>query len=297
MRRRRMVKVGAMGGIAAGIVAEAPRLTAIAVFSRSMYAEGSSGRILCLVREDLEAGPLNVLCGNWPEDAAALIAPGDAFVKEPDGAWAGAAMALDFSGASVWTPPEWPRFDSESAARGLSRLPALAARHAPEGSAAALLVPAGMTAVSPLHAALALKMSAGADALRRWLAKPDDVPDECVRSLLGLGIGLTPSGDDVIAGALLALRAVSRHELADRIAARLREEDGRGANRISQAHLAAAARGKGAAVLHAFLSDLLAGGGHLDALVPRLANVGHTSGWDAIFGMATALKSVVREIA
>jgi hypothetical protein len=100
-------------------------------------------------------------------------------------------------------------------------------------------------------------------------------------ALAGRGPGLTPAGDDVLAGLLLAARAGGGGEV-DLVAvahsARTHE--------ISRAYLAEAARGRSVAAAH----DLMAS--CADGDVPgarrardRLARVGHTSGLDLAYGV------------
>ncbi len=123
-----------------------------------------------------------------------------------------------------------------------------------------------------------------AQAFLDWIAgtgKPDD-------SLIGLGPGLTPAGDDFVGGAMIALRAFGECALADRIAGwALPLARGR-TNRISRAHLECAAQGEGHEALHDLLCSFEKK--HLD----RLARVGHTSGLDAAAGAMLALKAANR---
>jgi hypothetical protein len=110
--------------------------------------------------------------------------------------------------------------------------------------------------------------------------------------LVGLGPGLTPSGDDFLGGMMIALRAVNQTAVLSGLGSLVRKAGRRRTNLISRAHLAAAADGLGAAALHAVLDDVLAGKArgmarHLDAV----AGIGHTSGWDALAGAVTVLRA------
>src|SRR5207249_3852165 len=77
-----------------------------------------------------------------------------------------------------------------------------------------------------------------------------------LEQLVGLGTGLTPSGDDALAGALITLNELGLTAAADALAdfilplARVRT------NKISFAHLAAAAEGEGTETLHDTLAAL-----------------------------------------
>ena len=110
--------------------------------------------------------------------------------------------------------------------------------------------------------------------------------------LIGLGPGLTPSGDDLLGGALVALHLLGRIDLRDALWQKVREPALADANAISRAHLTAAAQGLGGAALHAVLNDVLTG--TTAALPRRLAAVeaiGHTSGWDALAGAVLVLRA------
>ncbi|MEO1060179.1 MAG: DUF2877 domain-containing protein [Actinomycetota bacterium] len=93
-------------------------------------------------------------------------------------------------------------------------------------------------------------------------------------ALVGLGPGLTPAGDDLVAGALVACRATGRHVDAERIADGIDPER---TTPISGALLTEAGRGRAARPLLALL-DALGGRGDLDAALDRVLAVGATSG-------------------
>lgn len=102
--------------------------------------------------------------------------------------------------------------------------------------------------------------------------------------LLGLGAGLTPSGDDLVAGYLAALRARGLPAV-DALGAEVRRLAPRRTTRLSAALLVAADRGavvpEAAAVLRA------AGGeGDVEVATRRLLALGHTSGWYLAAGLA-----------
>lgn len=116
--------------------------------------------------------------------------------------------------------------------------------------------------------------------------------------LVGLGPGLTPSGDDVLAGSLLALRllggALPEHDhdgihpalaVADSLgAAAVNRDTSTRTTAIATTLLACAARGEAAAEVGAAL-EALAGRDLLGPAVRRLLAVGHTSGVDLAHGL------------
>lgn len=101
-----------------------------------------------------------------------------------------------------------------------------------------------------------------------------------VAVLVGLGSGLTPAGDDVLAGALVTLRAVERggHAAAGGVASELaRAAARRSTTTLSAALLQDAGRGWCVPELAHFLAAL-DGRGELRGTTPRLLAVGHSSG-------------------
>lgn len=104
-----------------------------------------------------------------------------------------------------------------------------------------------------------------------------------------MGTGLTPAGDDLIGGALIALRAVGKNGIADRLAKWALRLARTRTNRISQAHLACAASGEGHEALHFALAAILAGRTRLARELSALRRIGHTSGMDALSGALLAL--------
>lgn len=110
-----------------------------------------------------------------------------------------------------------------------------------------------------------------------------------VNGLLGLGPGLTPAGDDVLAGALVALRAASDSR-ADQLSAAI--DAARPFDRttaVSAGLLVHASRGECVPELAAFLLALDDHEADLDAARAALSMVGHTSGVALQLGVALAL--------
>jgi hypothetical protein len=156
---------------------------------------------------------------------------------------AGEVVSIDCSGASLWRP---------AVASIAQKIPEIAIPEAIERDAKAFL---------------------------SWLRNEGGPRD----SLIGLGPGLTPAGDDFVGGAMIALRASGDARLADRVAAWALPLAAMNTSRISRAHLECAAQGEGHEHLHAFLSAPTRD--NLD----RLSRVGHTSGLDAAAGAASAI--------
>ncbi|WP_088287715.1 DUF2877 domain-containing protein [Kineosporia sp. A_224] len=116
-----------------------------------------------------------------------------------------------------------------------------------------------------------------------------------VRTLVGRGPGLTPAGDDVLAGALCALAAArppcpARQALADVVRAELHRT-----TPVSAALLAEAVEGRAVPQVVDLLRTLGRPGdeGRLRAAVDALVDVGHTSGTALGHGLVLGLRAAV----
>ena len=139
-------------------------------------------------------------------------------------------------------------------------------------------------------------LAARTDELQLLLpALPDELPTDPAswrpRRLLGLGGGLTPAGDDVLAGMLLTLQAAPvaatefdglACETADLLS---------GTTSLSACLLRHAAAGRGIRQV-VDVVDALTGSGDLEGATVRLLAVGHTSGTALAHGIVAASRLV-----
>ncbi|MCW2912313.1 MAG: hypothetical protein JWN52_381 [Actinomycetia bacterium] len=123
---------------------------------------------------------------------------------------------------------------------------------------------------------------------------------DAAERIVGLGPGLTPSGDDVLAGLLISLRllggAVHGGEtaiwLADWIGAAVTADADTRTTALAATLLHCAARGQAGAEVAAVLRAL-AGQEHLAPAVRRLLGAGHTSGADLIWGVLAGCRATL----
>ena len=113
------------------------------------------------------------------------------------------------------------------------------------------------------------------------------------------GPGLTPSGDDVLVGALALLDALAQdHADAGAMRANLARAVGDVppglTSPLSHCFLRVAAAGHVGERLHAAVSSCVSG--DADAAIAAVRDIGHSSGWDMLAGIATALDAVTRRI-
>lgn len=214
-----------------------------AAFRRSFYLRFPGERYACVGDPSLGRGPLNALV-----DAFRPFAIGE---------------RVSISVDSVWQPPP-----SRPA-----KFTQLDAKVPDEGLGCLLL---GQYNALATHAQPAL------EALDEWLRHSLALPEDAAR-LIGLGPGLTPSGDDYLGGMLVALRALARDAQADALWRWLRPRLTAGTSAISAAHLEAAAAGEAHEIVHEVLLD--------PSQAQKLDRIGHCSGWDAFAGAAAVLRA------
>jgi hypothetical protein len=220
-----------------------------AAFRRSVYLRLPGERYACVGDASLGRGPLN-----------ALVEP---FAPPP----VGSRLSVSAEAAALWQPPPG----------------ACIAEAKLLGRASKDRVPAeglGCLIVGE-HNALAVHAQPALEAIEHWLV--GNALGNEVEILVGLGPGLTPSGDDYLGGVLVALRRLGRAAQAEALWRWLQPRLAERTSAISAAHLAAAAAGEGHEALHEVLNGSL----NLD----KLAAVGHCSGWDALAGAAAVLRA------
>ena len=230
-----------------------------AVFRRSFYVHFGKN-YACVGDASLGRGPLNALVSNFREPAL------------------GETVSVSLENSRSWEPPPL-RGDARPQ---LDALRACLDGHVPqEGLGCTIL---------GVHNALSVHAQPALEALDRWLA--GNALGNDAAQLIGLGPGLTPSGDDYLGGVLVALRWLGRGAQADSLWRWLEPRLAERTSAISAAHLAAAASGQVHEALHEVLENLSAW--QAPDLHPGLAKLdalGHTSGWDALAGIVAVAKT------
>jgi hypothetical protein len=228
-----------------------------AVFRRSVYLCFPGNRYACIGDTSLGCGPLNALVADFRMPSL------------------GERLALDVAGARLWKPaPLSPGVEPD-----LRALQAAARGRMPREGLGCLVVDE--------HNSLSGHAQPALDAIERWLV--GNALDEEAQTLIGLGPGLTPSGDDYLGGVLIALYQLGREAQARGLWRWLEPRLGR-TSAISGAHLAAAAAGEGHEALHACLAALHSADADWPAVLAHLDKVGHCSGWDSLAGLVAVAK-------
>jgi Protein of unknown function (DUF2877) len=261
------VDVRAVAVLRAGVVArEACRGgrygEVAAVFERSCYLR-SGEDFICIGEPAIGNGPTTVIV---PAPVAALgLRRGQRALIGKDRIATG-DLFFDLAQCETWRPAPWPETPSPTALRATCA--AVAHRLAVDSPADSLAHAVFADVDTPLARLARPRVAAFA----AWWS---------VRDLVGLGPGLTPSGDDFLIGALGALDALGQTNMHAAL----------GQVVVAAAHLTspwsasllrAAAAGHVGENLHTMVAALVAG--NADAAIAAAARIGHTSGFDALAG-------------
>ena len=268
-----------------------------AVFDRSVYCL-MDGDYICVGVDSLGMCPLNVVTSVPEGSAWSSFGFYTGMPVEVD--WEFMRIGNDFSlklnGAPVWRPLLPADLDYEKVENGLAALGEEAAGRIPMDGLGRLMDPvfSGNSFADNylVCAANALKVLQGwlKMALRDPLGNLD--PDvHAWQDLLGLGPGLTPSGDDLTGGMMLALHRLGHMSVLRSLSNAVVPMLDVRTNPISAAHLKAAMEGMGSEAVHRAMDSILANDrAGLPAALGRIEKVGHTSGWDALAGVVVVFR-------
>ena len=285
-------------------------------FAHDLLVDGRRGRIVALFKSSfyLEAGGAIACIGNASLHACSVnvntTAPGDldwsANGLKTGAAWrvlgrtlyVGGRYVIAMHATETWATTATQRHGKAMKLhRSVAELRRLCALRAPREGLGRTVVGGEEAINRPCLRRLAM---APVNGLRTWLTgamtgamsevqvSGSDHPRQ-LQHLVGLGPGLTPSGDDFLCGVLFTLHALGHAGVAQRLWRRVRPLSKNAGNAISFGHLAVAAAGGGSAPIDDLLGALLVGeSGALGRCLDVIDTLGHTSGWDCVAGVLTA---------
>ena len=255
-----------------------------AVFDRSLYLR-SGEKFVCIGGPTIGNGPLTLVAACDLRSALLGLRPGQPAAVSQSAITIGpTAFVLD--ACDLWRPDAWPRVASLAA---LSEThDAIAHRAATEAPDEGL----GRAIAGACDTRLARVARIRIARFEAWLRNAIDADGASslpapVRDLVGLGPGLTPSGDDFLIGALALLAAIGKTEAHASLARALADVPPELTSPLSRCFLRAAAAGHVGEKLHTAVSAITAG--DADAAIAAIRDVGHSSGWDMMAGAMTAL--------
>ncbi len=262
------------------------------VFTRVVNVLTPQDTLISLAAQDASPAPrtLTVQVADWTGRG---LEAGQCVTFEPDVLTLHVPrrpLRLTVEGALEWDPetPALSHVPAPELASAAARLEALNQRYGPRGGMLGAAPDAG-----PMDSAVAKALADGRT--RLMAAGRTGTPDAlraAILSLLGLGPGLTPAGDDFLTGYALvaALPGSALSGFAPVLKAVLAEHPDRTTD-LALATLREAADGRA----HAELLDVLrllaerADVRHLDAPVRKVLAIGHTSGSDTLSGLIAGL--------
>jgi len=278
----------------------------LAVYRQGFYCRNTAGELIFVGPHSIRPGSLNVLCGapesvNWIDEGLTPQAVGQ---SDGESIRFDNRFAFTLSNVQRWQPEdisgEWARSVMAERIVTLSAEGDRRQRSDGLGSLISLLLRPPQGSEIVMKPLVKMAWSSG-ERILEWLKSEfsdgtvgiSDIRNE-IRTLIGLGPGLTPAGDDFLGGILITLVSLGRKDLSDKLAdcmlpmARVRT------GRISYAHLLCASQGQGHETLHRAISALsVKRETGLRAALRAMDAVGHTSGWDALAGVALVLKSLL----
>ena len=257
-----------------------------AVFDRSLYLRAGEA-FICIGEPAIGNGPLTlVVDGSLPrlrlqQGQAASIAEQRITIGD---------LLFGLDRCETWRLPAWPV--AALPARLIETSAAIARRavESPPGSLARAMFGADDT---PLARIARPRI---AHLLDRKLSRTMTVRalTTAVTGLLGLGPGLTPAGDDFLIGALTLLDAIGQERLRAALGDAIAEVAPALTSPLSACFLTAAANGHVGEHLHRMVASVITE--DIDAAVAAAGRIGHTSGWDALTGVAATLPIVAEKL-
>jgi len=279
--------------------------TVTAVLRTSVYLSAGGGEMFWVAGQGVPMHRRAVVC---PLPVRCLV-PGEAFTLEGPCVQFGERLSIALDLAEEWAPPGVGPGEGDSldaVYRSLSRL--LTGLPVPRedesfGRVLPLLrvafhggdphaLPGGFFLTGPATEAIH-------DLIDACLRQDVDQVAHAGRELVGLGAGLSPSGDDFLGGLLFAGRALEsaypREFHWDQKPVRDLLEGARSRTHpLSHTLLSDLALCQGPEPLHALLASLLRAGEERRVMrnAERLIAIGHHSGWDMLAGFLTGMLAV-----
>jgi hypothetical protein len=257
-----------------------------AVFGRSFYLR-SGDAFVCVGAPAIGNGPLNLIADIGVPDFQ--LRPGQPALICDRHITIGNTLRVTLDRSEPWSPPAWPT----CLVRPIETCAALkrrAASDAPPEGLAHVVFGASEARHSPMMRIARTHIARFEDGLANRLvsgyAREADL-SKAVRGLIGLGPGLTPSGDDFLVGVLALLDAIGERAAHAELAGTVTDALHLTAP-LSACFLEAAAAGHIGEHLHLAVSSVMTG--DVDVASAAIGNIGHSSGWDMMAGIGVALR-------
>jgi uncharacterized protein DUF2877 len=267
-----------------------------AVFERSFYLR-SGDMFVCIGEPAIGDGPLTLIADFGVSRPVRTLGlrPGRPAVISDRCITIGDLVQLTFGRCVPWRQPQWPSSRSPRELKDLCRVIArkIALESPPEGLGRVFCRPEAGAGKTPL-ARIARPRLARFESWLLGALETDSVPITAsvapVTDLVGLGPGLTPSGDDVLIGALALLDALAENKAHAALARAVAAIPHGSTSALSECLLKTAAAGHLGADLCCAVSAVVSGA--VEEAVAAIRKIGHGSGWDMMGGILTTLRAV-----
>jgi hypothetical protein len=262
-----------------------------AVFERCFYLR-SGDKFICIGEPEIGNGPLTLIGNLGLSDFD--LQPGRSATICERHITIGGSVCLKLDQTDSWRSPGWPICSSP--ARLIDTCGALAQRTATDAPREGLARHVfGVPETSSRQPPLARIARPRIAIFERWLLGvlgnnviQTMASGEAVQGLIGLGPGLTPSGDDFLVGALALLDAIGERHSCKSLARAIMDALPGSTAPLSACFLRAAAAGHVGEALHCAVSSVIMG--DVDSAVAAADKIGHSSGWDMMAGIMTTLR-------
>lgn len=253
-------------------------------FNAACNLINSSGKVLSLVTPAIGNGPFSLVV---PQIDLLEFVDQDSPVRVTDEGLTLGQLRVETSKAKPWHPrPPWSALHEHKAAllKYRHNLEVVLTTEAPNESIARVVL--NLTNNQAEDSKITTLATEGVDWLTEGLSHDQtDLIASGAARLAGLGVGLTPAGDDFLMGVMYGLWALKSEKEAFRLSQTIYQVAAPRTTSLSAAWLGAAARGEAGESWHALFEAIL----HDDkkafrAAIYRILPTGHTSGVDALAG-------------
>ncbi|BDD87942.1 DUF2877 domain-containing protein [Desulfofustis limnaeus] len=299
-------QVLAIGAMIPELLSQSSRWQIIKTYRNCSYCRDVENQLICIGNERIGRGPFTITCtavlpfsAEQSPSAEVLFAHDQLFVHR-------GRVCLNLDGAPLWQAGfATSAPDLAALADDLALLSETARRSAPAESLGALIPtlcrfsgqePVATTPVASLvhrHVLDTIEQLRQVVTTHPGSVLPTTIAASLQR-LIGLGYGLTPSGDDFCAGYLLGLAKMQQSGTALSLAGLLHEAAQRRTTAVSLAFFQALARGLVTQMHHQLLECL--GNTHCSQRHQTLfdtADHGGTSGWDTLAGLVFGIEQAI----
>ncbi|MQF69611.1 DUF2877 domain-containing protein [SAR202 cluster bacterium AD-804-J14_MRT_500m] len=276
----------------------------IAVFPLCIYVKSTTNKIVCIADKALDDGP-GRLRADFLTPPISQVKDGDLVTTLGTNLYLGDVAIIRTDRAEIWSPPSVSSLGSlDEILSAMRCLSSKLEKDIPKAGLSSVLIWTEdlVNGVAPDQYGCDIVVSRSIlglkDLVIGWSTADRDRISRGVAQLIGLGPGLTPSGDDLLAGMLIALKQIQKinpefvgNAATEMLASEIAGHACTGTNAISSEMLCHAIKGNSICSVHCLLIGLLdsRSSSKTTKFARDLVSIGHTSGWDMLAGIFLGL--------